>query len=76
LFCFDAVPRLSVDIDLNYIGHLDKEKMQEERILINEGITQILQGNQFALYRNLISMQAVKWYGSIPVFWVKGEFRN
>lgn len=30
LFCFD-VPRLSVDIDLNYIGSLDREDMLAER---------------------------------------------
>ncbi len=38
LFHFEEVPRLSVDIDLNYIGQLDRLKMMEERKLINEAI--------------------------------------
>ena len=52
LFCFDQVPRMSVDIDLNYIGELDRNKMLEERILINQGIHKILESNQFELSRN------------------------
>ena len=52
LFYFDPVPRLSVDIDLNYIGYLDQEKMLEERHLLTEAIQQILQQNQFERYRS------------------------
>jgi len=42
LFHFDHLPRLSVDIDLNYIGALDKTTMLQERLMINEAIQQIL----------------------------------
>lgn len=52
LFTFDEVPRLSVDIDLNYIGQLDREEMIKERQVINDAIKQILQQNKFELYRN------------------------
>lgn len=52
LFHFEGVPRLSVDIDLNYIGSIDKTIMQEERRLINDSITQIFQQNQFELERS------------------------
>jgi predicted nucleotidyltransferase component of viral defense system len=52
LFCFDKTPRLSVDIDLNYIGQIDRAKMIEERQIINDAIKQIFQQNQFELYRN------------------------
>lgn len=52
LFYFDNIPRMSVDIDLNYIGHLDRSVMLEERPIINDAISQILQQNQFELYRN------------------------
>ena len=51
LFCFDSVPRLSVDIDLNYIGALDRETMLRERPVLNDAIFQILQQNQFERYR-------------------------
>lgn len=52
LFYFDKVPRLSVDIDLNYIGQLERESMLQERSLINDAIHQILQQNRFELDRN------------------------
>lgn len=52
LFYFDGVPRLSVDIDLNYIGQLEREKMLQERPVINDAINQILQQNRFELDRN------------------------
>lgn len=52
LFYFDEVPRLSVDIDLNYIGQLARENMLQERPVINDAINQILQQNQFELDRS------------------------
>lgn len=52
LFYFNDIPRLSVDIDLNYIGHIERAKMMNERKIINEAIEQILQQNKFELYRN------------------------
>lgn len=38
LFCFKHLPRLSVDIDFNYIGALDREKMLEEKPMIMDAI--------------------------------------
>ncbi len=52
LFYFDEVPRLSVDIDLNYIGQLERESMLQERPLIHDAINQILLQNRFELDRN------------------------
>lgn len=52
LFCFDHVPRLSVDIDLNYIGALDRAVMLEERVIIQKAIIDICQQNQWTLERN------------------------
>jgi len=52
LFHFEEIPRLSVDIDLNYIGQLELAKMQEERPIINDAIQQIFRQNQFILSRN------------------------
>lgn len=51
LFHFDVVPRLSVDIDLNYIGSLDRVVMLKERVILTEAIQDILQQNQFERYR-------------------------
>lgn len=52
LFCFENLPRLSVDIDLNYIGQIDRSQMLQERPIINDAIHQIFQQNQFQLDRN------------------------
>lgn len=52
LFYFDKLPRLSVDIDLNYIGALDREKMLREKPQILEAVHQILTQNQFERYRS------------------------
>lgn len=51
LFFFN-LPRLSVDIDLNYIGNLDKNAMQEERPLIQDTIQAICLRNGLTLDRN------------------------
>ncbi len=52
LFCFEQIPRLSVDIDLNYIGSLERTVMLEERKIIEESIAQILFQNQFERERS------------------------
>ncbi len=40
LFLFD-VPRLSVDIDLNYIGSLSKENMAKERPKLEQALLDV-----------------------------------
>lgn len=40
LFIFD-LPRLSVDIDLNYIGNIDRDEMLKDRPKIQSTITAI-----------------------------------
>lgn len=52
LFYFEQLPRLSVDIDLNYIGALSREKMLSEKLQIIEAIHQILSQNQFERHRS------------------------
>lgn len=51
LFCFEQLPRLSVDIDLNYIGALSPEKMLEEKPMIMDAVGQIMVQNQFERHR-------------------------
>ncbi|AMQ26661.1 TPA: nucleotidyl transferase AbiEii/AbiGii toxin family protein [Legionella pneumophila] len=51
LFCFEQLPRLSVDIDLNYIGALSREKMLEEKPMIMDAVEQIMVQNQFERHR-------------------------
>lgn len=52
LFYFHNLPRLSVDIDLNYIGSLDKTIMQQERQEIEQAIIILAQGLGMELYRH------------------------
>lgn len=52
IFCFEEIPRLSVDIDLNYIGSLDRDIMIKEREEINYIVFKIFQQNNYELYRN------------------------
>jgi len=52
LFCFEQLPRLSVDIDLNYIGALDREKMLEEKQVLMDAVHQIMLQNQFERHRS------------------------
>lgn len=52
LFHFEGVPRLSVDIDLNYIGQLNRSDMLEERPLVKDAIEKILIQNKFERYRS------------------------
>ncbi len=47
LFCYDSIKRLSVDIDLNYIGALDKKTMLEERKILQDAMYRILQSSGF-----------------------------
>ena len=51
LFCFEQLPRLSVDIDLNYIGALCREKMLEDKPMIMDAVEQIMVQNQFERHR-------------------------
>jgi predicted nucleotidyltransferase component of viral defense system len=50
LFVFD-VPRLSVDIDLNYIGSADRDGMMAERPKIEEAVIAVCQREGFQVRR-------------------------
>ncbi len=52
LFYLNDVPRLSVDIDLNYRGHLEREKMLEERPILTSAIKQVLEQNKYEHQRS------------------------
>ncbi|MDX2164912.1 MAG: nucleotidyl transferase AbiEii/AbiGii toxin family protein [Gammaproteobacteria bacterium] len=52
LFCADYFPRLSVDLDFNYIGSTDLTVMQSERPEIERIIIDICKRKQYTLQRN------------------------
>jgi len=52
LFFSKQFPRLSVDIDLNYIGSVDKEIMKQEKIEIENILMEVCKRKKYELYRN------------------------
>ena len=39
--CFGPPKRLSIDLDYNYIGHADREKMLEDRPRVEQAVTEL-----------------------------------
>ncbi len=60
LFVFD-VPRLSVDIDLNYIGALDREVMMEDRPKVEQAMQAVFQREGFTVRRVSGDHAGGKW---------------
>jgi len=60
LFVFD-VPRLSVDIDLNYVGAEDRENMLVERSKIDKAIQAVFSREGFAVRRRSDEHAGCKW---------------
>jgi predicted nucleotidyltransferase component of viral defense system len=60
LFYFD-LPRLSVDIDLNYIGSIDRDTMLEERKELEEILLRLCQRSGFVVKRTATEHAGGKW---------------
>ena len=60
LFVFD-VPRLSVDIDLNYVGSESREAMLEERPRLEEAIQAVFSREDFTIRRLPEEHAGGKW---------------
>jgi predicted nucleotidyltransferase component of viral defense system len=52
LFCTGQFPRLSVDLDFNYIGAIDRETMQQEKPKVEAILLDICKRRQYELHRN------------------------
>jgi len=60
LFVFD-VPRLSVDIELNYIGPVDRDQMLVERPRVEQAVTAVCQRERFSLRKVPADHAGGKW---------------
>jgi hypothetical protein len=60
LFVFN-IPRLSVDIDLNYIGALDREKMMVDRPKVEKAVEAVFAREGFTVKRKPIEHAGGKW---------------
>ncbi len=52
VFCTHELPRLSVDLDFNYIGSSDREIMLNDKKEIDAIISVLCQKKQYSIYRN------------------------
>lgn len=52
LFCADVLPRLSIDLDFNYIGSVDLESMQKERPQLVDILIDVCERKRYRLRRN------------------------
>lgn len=52
LFCNDQFPRLSVDLDFNYVGSENKEIMQKEKPQLEDILGDICRRRQYEFHRN------------------------
>ena len=59
---FLELPRLSVDIDLNYVGQLNREEMQRERPEIVKAAEQICQVLGYKLQRGADDYALTEWF--------------
>lgn len=52
LFCTKKFPRLSIDLDFNYVGDIAREALQEERKQVEAIVLDICRRRQYELHRN------------------------
>lgn len=52
IFCADTLPRLSVDLDFNYIGSSERDRMLSDKLEIDGLITALCKKKQYDIYRN------------------------
>ena len=60
LFVFN-IPRLSVDIDLNYIGAIEREKMLEDRPKVEKAFEAVCSREGFTVRRKPVDHAGGKW---------------
>jgi len=60
LFLFD-LPRLSVDIDLNYIGAIDREVMLDERPKVEQAVRAVCERESYTIRRTPTEHAGGKW---------------
>jgi predicted nucleotidyltransferase component of viral defense system len=67
LFLFN-IPRLSVDIDLNYIGAVEREKMMADRLKVEQAFHAVFSRESFAVKRRPVEHAGGKWRLSYQSF--------
>lgn len=60
--CFGPPKRLSVDLDFNYIGHAEREKMLEERPLLEAALVELANKRKFRVQKSAEAFAGRKFY--------------
>ena len=61
-----SLDRLSVDIDLNYVGALDREAMEADRPQIEAALDRLLKSQGYAVRRRPVDHAGGKWLARFP----------
>lgn len=60
--CFGPPKRLSVDLDYNYIGHADREKMLEDRPRVEQAVTELARRKGYHIQQSAEAFAGRKIY--------------
>jgi len=60
--CFGAPGRLSVDLDFNYIGHGERERMLEDRPRVEKAVTELSRRQGYLVQHSADAFAGRKWY--------------
>ncbi|MFZ2055087.1 MAG: nucleotidyl transferase AbiEii/AbiGii toxin family protein [Candidatus Aminicenantales bacterium] len=60
--CFGPPKRLSVDLDFNYVGHAEREKMLKERPLVEAALIELAQKRGFRVQKSAEAFAGRKFY--------------
>ena len=60
--CFGPPKRLSVDLDYNYIGHADREKMLEDRPRVEQAVTELARRKGYRVQQSADAFAGRKIY--------------
>ena len=60
--CLDLPRRLSVDLDFNYIGHLERDKMLTDRPRVEEALVQLADRKAYRIQKSADAFAGRKFY--------------
>jgi len=60
--CFGPPMRLSVDLDYNYVGHLDRDKMLADRVRVEEAVVELARRKGYRTQRSADAFAGRKLY--------------
>jgi sRNA-binding protein len=59
--CFGQPQRLSVDLDYNYVGHVERELMLEDRPRVEEAVAEVARRRGYAVQKSADAFAGRNW---------------